>query len=210
MLEMHRLVHLATRTWAKSEGIMERMSQFCVAHFDHIFPSGDWKNRELWRQYLPHALVIVREHEEDAPPNYPYHLIHHVARCLVRECRYREALRILKRSAAIEERQFPDCYMHRCLLANAYYNNSQPQETIKFLEPLIHHPMRPLPQNSFDLLEIRCLLGLAYRVVGDLKKATWLLEYVVELRSELLPEEDGSRLQSAIDLGVVYRENGQI
>ncbi|KAI8651259.1 NB-ARC domain-containing protein [Fusarium keratoplasticum] len=82
MHEMHRLVHLATRTWTKSEGIMERVSQDAVAHFDQIFPFGNWDERELWRQYLPHALAIIREHEEDAPPNYPYHLIHCVARCL--------------------------------------------------------------------------------------------------------------------------------
>ncbi|KAL2672302.1 hypothetical protein Neosp_013005 [[Neocosmospora] mangrovei] len=210
MLEMHRLVHLATRTWAKSEGIMERMSRLSVAHFDQVFPPSNWENRELYRQYLPHALVVIREHEEDAPPDYPYRLITRVARCLVHDCRYREALKILKRSAAIEEQQVPDSYLHRTLLAGAYYNNSQHQEAIRLLEPLIQNQMRTLPEDSFDLLEIQCLLGLAYRKVGDLKEATRLLEYVVELRSELLPEEDVNRLQPAIELGLVYRQNGQI
>ncbi|UPL00108.1 hypothetical protein LCI18_011042 [Fusarium solani-melongenae] len=80
LLEMHRLVHLATRTWTKSEGIMEPMLQFSAVHFDKIFPAYRWEDRELCRQYLPHALAIIREHEEDAPPNYPYRLIHRVAR----------------------------------------------------------------------------------------------------------------------------------
>lgn len=210
MHEMHRLVHLATRTWTKSEGIMERVSQDAVAHFDQIFPFGNWDERELWRQYLPHALAIIREHEEDAPPNYPYHLIHCVARCLVHDCQHREAFRILKRSAAIEEHQFPGHHLHRSLLANAYNNDSQPREVIRLFEPLIQHSMRTLPENSLDLLDMQFWLGLAYRVVGDQKKAARLLEHVVKLGSELLPEGDEWQLQSAIELHLVYRESGKI
>lgn len=209
MLEMHRLVHLATGTWAKSEGIMERMAQFSAAHFNQIFPSGNWEDRELWQQYLPHALVIVREHEEDAPPNYPYRLILYVANCLVQDCRHREALRILKRSAAVEEQQFPDYYMHRSLLANAYINNSQPREVIKLFEPLTQHLMTVLSENRQDLLEMKFWLGLAYHNAGDLKKAAQLLEHVVNLHSELLPENDDRRMQSVVELSRVYRENGQ-
>ncbi|KAJ4183425.1 hypothetical protein NW767_013592 [Fusarium falciforme] len=209
MLEMHRLVHLATRTWTKSEGIMERMSQFSAAHFNQILPDYNWEDRELWRQYLPHALAIIREHEEDAPPNYPYRLIHCVARCLGNDGRNKDALRILKRSAVIEEQQFPDNYMHRSSLAAAYMNTSQPREVIRLFEPLIQHPMRTLPENNFDLLKMKYWLGSAHHIVGDLKKAAQLLEHVVKLQSELLPEEHEDRLQSVIRLGLVYRENGQ-
>ncbi|KAI8711509.1 NB-ARC domain-containing protein [Fusarium sp. LHS14.1] len=210
MLEMHRLVHLATRTWAKNEGTMERMAQYSAAHFDQIFPNVNWENRKLWRQYLPHALVIVREHEEDAPQNYPYRLIHAVARSLNYESRFKEALRILKRSAVIEEQQFPDNYMHRSLLATAYYNNSQHQEVIKLVEPLNQNITRTLLENNLDLLDMQLLVGFVYRAIGDLKKATRLLEHVVKRRSELVPEEDENRLQAEIELGRVYREKKQI
>lgn len=210
MLEMHRLVHLATRTWTKSEGIMERMSQDTVSHFDEIFPFDDWGDRELCRKYLPHALVIVREHEKHTSPNYPHRFIFRVARFLISDGRSSEAIRILEQSAVIEDQLFPDEYWHRYLLATAYQSNSLPQEAIKLLEPLVQRLTGTLLEDSLDLLGMQFWLGSAYRIVRDLNKAARLLEHVVKLGSELLLEEEEWRLQSATELGAVYLESGQI
>jgi hypothetical protein len=39
--------------------------QDAVEHVEKIFPSNEWENRVLWRQYLPHALPLVRDHDSD-------------------------------------------------------------------------------------------------------------------------------------------------
>jgi hypothetical protein len=36
--------------------------QDAVEHLQKIFPSDEWENRVLWRQYLPHTLPLIRDH----------------------------------------------------------------------------------------------------------------------------------------------------
>ncbi|EXA35091.1 hypothetical protein FOVG_13859 [Fusarium oxysporum f. sp. pisi HDV247] len=57
--DMHSLVHLATQRWNEDEGIETGTRQIAFRHVADVFSGGDWKNREVWRQYMPHALRLL-------------------------------------------------------------------------------------------------------------------------------------------------------
>jgi hypothetical protein len=57
-LDMHRLVHLATRTWISQNGREAETRNAALKHLSEVFPSHDYTNREIWRDYLPHVARI--------------------------------------------------------------------------------------------------------------------------------------------------------
>ncbi|KAL4946513.1 hypothetical protein BDV06DRAFT_218234 [Aspergillus oleicola] len=60
---VHRLVYLATRNWLRSQHKFSRFLVSAVERLNIIFPTNEYKNRHLWRSYLPHALRILEEDE---------------------------------------------------------------------------------------------------------------------------------------------------
>ncbi|KAH7230887.1 kinesin light chain [Fusarium tricinctum] len=59
MFDMHSLVHLATQRWNRDEGHDSEIRQTTLTRIAEAFPDDDWENREVWRQYLPHALRLL-------------------------------------------------------------------------------------------------------------------------------------------------------
>ncbi|EXA30643.1 hypothetical protein FOVG_17977 [Fusarium oxysporum f. sp. pisi HDV247] len=57
--DMHSLVHLATRIWNRNEGRERQVQQTTLTRVAEVFPTDDWENRDIWRQYLPHALRLL-------------------------------------------------------------------------------------------------------------------------------------------------------
>ncbi|PKY04536.1 hypothetical protein P168DRAFT_253741, partial [Aspergillus campestris IBT 28561] len=62
-LNMHRLVHLATRNWLRGENLLDGRTVQTCDFFNDILPSDDHENRALWREYLPHAQFLLQTPE---------------------------------------------------------------------------------------------------------------------------------------------------
>src|SRR4029077_12512689 len=62
-LNLHRLVHLATRNWLRKENSLEQWMAKTGARLKSIFPDSNHRNRSLWREYLPHAQLILQSKE---------------------------------------------------------------------------------------------------------------------------------------------------
>ncbi|EXK78276.1 hypothetical protein FOQG_17034 [Fusarium oxysporum f. sp. raphani 54005] len=60
VFDMHSLVHMATRSWVLENDLEKEQSQAARARLREIFPTDGWENREVWRQYLPHAIKLLR------------------------------------------------------------------------------------------------------------------------------------------------------
>lgn len=54
-LDLHRLVHLATRNWLRKEGLITQWTEKAISRLEEVFPDHSHKNRSLWRIYLPHV-----------------------------------------------------------------------------------------------------------------------------------------------------------
>ncbi|KAL4978738.1 purine and uridine phosphorylase [Aspergillus desertorum] len=60
-INMHRLVHIATRNWLKKNGLFDHWIKIVANQLEKVFPNAHYMNRGLWRDYLPHALVLIQE-----------------------------------------------------------------------------------------------------------------------------------------------------
>jgi hypothetical protein len=58
-LDMHRLVHLATRSWLQKGNHLTEWTMKARQQLNEVFPDDDYTNRSIWRLYLPHARRIL-------------------------------------------------------------------------------------------------------------------------------------------------------
>ncbi|KAL3462770.1 hypothetical protein BJX64DRAFT_287980 [Aspergillus heterothallicus] len=103
-INMHRLVHIATRNWLRQKGLFGHWIEKVATRLESIFPENDHKNRQRWREYLPHALPLV--HEEAfvmSEDNFPG-LIKAIADCLDSDGRYIEEEDLYERLVDINKR----------------------------------------------------------------------------------------------------------
>jgi Tetratricopeptide repeat len=90
-LNLHRLVHLATRNWLRKVNSLEQWMIRTGARLSSVFPDDDPRNRRLWRGYLPHALSILQSSEFCHQGDGRAELQRMVGGCLYSDGRYNEA-----------------------------------------------------------------------------------------------------------------------
>ncbi|CEL09228.1 hypothetical protein ASPCAL12367 [Aspergillus calidoustus] len=104
-LNLHRLVHMATRNWLRQKGWFDHWVREVTIQMDAVFPDDHHANRELWREYLPHSLSLVQQEAFvlQVPPHYG--LIEKISDCLTSDGRHSEAETLLKMLVSIHERE---------------------------------------------------------------------------------------------------------
>lgn len=58
-LDLHRLVHLSTRNWLRKENLLAQSTERVIVRLEEVFPDDDYKNRDVWRTYLPYTHYIL-------------------------------------------------------------------------------------------------------------------------------------------------------
>lgn len=56
---MHRLVHIATRNWLEIRNELPQVTTRAVEQVAAVFPRPEYKNRDTWSVYLPHAECLI-------------------------------------------------------------------------------------------------------------------------------------------------------
>jgi tetratricopeptide (TPR) repeat protein len=95
LLDLHRLVHLATRNWLRMEGTLTAWTIKTVDRLNELFPFPGDENRDLWRLYLPHARYALDSAAEDSTSSAKIHLLYIFGICAVKDGRYDEAEKAL-------------------------------------------------------------------------------------------------------------------
>ncbi|CAH0019563.1 unnamed protein product, partial [Clonostachys rhizophaga] len=154
-LDMHQLVHLVLRQWFKqgNEGFMAE--EDAGGHLSAIFPPSDWENRLVWRQYLPHVLVLVKE-EMLTKDERIVTLWHRAGLCLEVDGRTKERLKVLEQVVAIREKALAEDHPNRLssqhALALAYRANGQVKEAVQMLEQVVAIEEKTLAEDHPDRL----------------------------------------------------------
>ncbi|CAG9954248.1 unnamed protein product [Clonostachys rosea f. rosea IK726] len=210
--DMHSLVHLVTQTWNSNQGENSCTLREATSQIIMVFPSVDWENREVWRQYLPHSLRALQnaatlDHEES-------YLGHLVGISLNKDRRDQEAIEVLEsvvrfRNEALAEDD-PSRLASQHVLAVAYQQNGQIKEAVNLLEKVVLIESGLLAEDNPSRLALQRVLAVVYQDNGQIKEAVDLLEKVVLIQSGLLAEDHPSRLASQHALARAYQENGQI
>ncbi|KAK2666255.1 Tetratricopeptide repeat [Fusarium oxysporum f. sp. vasinfectum] len=213
VFDMHSLVHLATRSWVAENDSEKEQNQAAIARMGKVFPTDDWENRDVWRQFLPHAIKLLRCTEGDWSKEL-CKLGYWVGRCLLVDGRVTEAVKLLEHVVAVQEttlaESHPDRLASQHALARAYRANGQIKEAVKLLEHVVAVKETTLAESHPSRLSSQHELAMAYRANGQIKEAVKLLEDVVAIREKTLAESHPSRLSSQHELAGAYQANGQI
>ncbi|PVH67508.1 FabD/lysophospholipase-like protein, partial [Cadophora sp. DSE1049] len=94
-LDVHRLVHLATRNWLWREKSLVQWSETVVNRLDDVFPNHSHQNRSIWRRYLTHARYALRSQLIDQDAKRRIDLAWKVGNCLDSDGRWKEAESLL-------------------------------------------------------------------------------------------------------------------
>ncbi|RBR16165.1 hypothetical protein FVER53590_13503 [Fusarium verticillioides] len=177
--DMHSLVHLAIQRWNEEEGLEAGTRQMTFAHIAKVFPYDDWEDRELWRQYMPHALRLLTS-ADGANISHRGRLGDKVGRCLLIDGQKRQAVHILESVVELDRTTLVENDIDRLTrehqLAIAYYYNGQTKQAIELLEHVV--AMRTdLAENDPVRLASQHALASAYMVDGRAKEAIELLEH---------------------------------
>ena len=65
VVNIHRLVHLATRNWLRNEGLLAFWTGRAIARLAEVLRDACQDNMMAWRSYMPHAYYAL----ESRPSN---------------------------------------------------------------------------------------------------------------------------------------------
>lgn len=199
IFDMHSLVHSATRMWDEEQSLGTEMRHMALARLADVFPTDEWENRDLWRQYLPQALKVLGA-AGSAEDKEMCELGIWVGRCLLQDGRVREAVERLKDVVVVVAKTMAEDHPYRLQvqheLTQAYLANGQTKEAVELLEHVVAIHEKILAEDHPDRLASQHELAQAYLANGQIKKAVELLEHVVAMKKEIMAETHPNRLVS--------------
>ncbi|QIW98225.1 hypothetical protein AMS68_003743 [Peltaster fructicola] len=212
MYDMHRLVHLAARIWYGKNSQVHEIRREAIRHLCDVFPSDEYSNRRIWREYIPHVSKTLEDVQDDEVIQISS-LCVWVGKCLMVDGRIREALSRLEQAQRCTQRLAQD-HILRLLsqheLASAYHDDGQIKKAVQLLEHVVRVRESVLAEDHSDHLASQHALAGAYLADGQVKKAVELLEHVVRVRESVLAEDHSDHLASQHALAGAYLADGQV
>ncbi|CAG8252566.1 unnamed protein product [Penicillium olsonii] len=174
-LDMHRLVHLATRNWLRSRGSFQEWQSYALHHVERLFPEIDHTHRALWRAAVPHALRIVNLTKDRKPSGTRFELLCKVGSCHIYDGRPKEARRLYREALELVSADLgpdSDRALHALgMLAVTYDHGGSPQKAIKIWEQVLEKRIRINGSDSYEANSVLLQLASAHRTAVDGPKA---------------------------------------
>ncbi|KAL2812396.1 hypothetical protein BJX63DRAFT_247837 [Aspergillus granulosus] len=212
-ISMHRLVHTATRNWLRKNGLFGHWIQRVANQLARVFPNDDYTNRGLWRDYLPHALVLVQEEEFSKKQEQHTHLIQNIANCLLSDGRYTEAEALYKGQLVLNKErnapEHPDTLTSMANLASTYRKQGRWNEAETLQVQVMETSKTVLGAEHPDTLTSMNNLASTYQNQGRWNEAEKLQVQVMETRKTVLGTEHPDTLTSMNNLASTYQNQGR-
>ncbi|KAL2817370.1 hypothetical protein BJX63DRAFT_419631 [Aspergillus granulosus] len=207
-LSLHRLVYLSTRNWMRKEQQFSQQIQKTAEHLNQVFPDNNHENQKVWREYLPHALLLVGESHFQKKRERYTRLIQNIGRCLRTDGRYHEAALLFEDIVKLKKRErgddHPSTLASMADLASTYWNQGRWKEAEELGVQVIEVRSRVLgPEHPDTLTSMNNLmnnLASTYWNQGRWKEAEELEVQVMEVRSRVLGPEHPDTLTSMANL----------
>ena len=210
---LHRLVHLGTRNWLRMRGSLKEWTAKVTTRLANVFPTNDFRNRSIWRAYLPHAQYIL---ESDLLP------VHDTARllllekfglCLLSDGRYIEAenpfLQVMEVRIKLQGQTHPDTLASIANLASTLWNQGRWNEAEELFTQEMTTRMDVLGQDHPDTLASVANLASTFWNQGRWEKAEELELQVLERQKRLLGSEHLDTLASMANLASTFCSQGR-
>ncbi|KAL5003223.1 hypothetical protein BDV10DRAFT_155931, partial [Aspergillus recurvatus] len=210
---LHRLVHLVTRNWLKTQNTLEHWTKKAAQHLRDVFPASKPENRVLWRSCLPHALHILGHEQLQARTPDRERLAQKVGQSLYSDGRYREAEALFREVLEARRAQLgldhPDTLESLECVVATLWNQGQWKHVEELQLSLLE--VREKKLGSDDPAVLSSLGNLASTLMNQGRcRDAQILERKVFTKFKLLLGEDHPKtLRSMSNLATTYRMTGQ-
>ncbi|KAI2919241.1 hypothetical protein CBS147320_8602 [Aspergillus niger] len=212
-LNLHRLVHLATRNWLRRNQQFSLQILKTADRLSEVFPDYDHTNRQVWREYLPHALSLIAEAGFRKEQEKYIDWIRKVCSCLSSDGRWKEAeelgVQVVKLRKQVLGPEHPDTLTSISNLASTYWNQGRWKKAEELIVQVLELRKQVLGLEHPDTLTSMGNLASTYMNQEQWKKAEELEVQVLELRKQVLGPEHPDTLTSMANLAVTYSNQEQ-
>lgn len=212
-LDLHRLVHLATRNWLRKEGLLAETSKKVVYQLAEVFPSHEFKKRPIWRMYLPHASVALTSNlipEDDTMID----LLENYANCLIEDGRWEDADppndRVVKARTARYGVEHPATLRNVLKRAVLFWNTNRWIEAEGLFEEALELGKRVEGPEHPNTMNTMTYLAVIYSRSCRLDEAEKLVKQALESQRRVLGPDHSDVLSSMSALAVIYWRQGRL
>ena len=213
-LDLHRLVHLATRNWLRKEKQLAQSTEKAIVRLEDVFPDHSHKNRSLWRTYLPHVRCALESDAVDKDWEPRMDLLWRYGSCLYEDGRWDEAEKINVQVMEIRKEKLgadhPSTLTSMANLAETYRNQGRLDEAEKLGVQVMEILQEKLGADHPFTLTSMANLAVTYSQQGREDEAEKLKVQVMEIRKEKLGADHPDTLTSMANLAETYRNQGRL
>jgi tetratricopeptide (TPR) repeat protein len=212
-LNLHRLVHLATRNWLRMEDQLAKSTEQALLRLQEVFPDEEHQNRTQWRECLAHVSYALASDVTDKDSDTRTRLLWKLGKCLFEDGRWKDA-----ENAFI---QVTDTYIRElgsehpstltCMgrLASTYRNQGRWTDAEKIEINVIEMRKKVLGEEHLDTLTGMSNLAATYHDQGRWKEGEMLEVRVIEVRKVVLGEQHPDTLTGMANLALTYQYQGR-
>jgi tetratricopeptide (TPR) repeat protein len=212
-LDLHRLVHLATRNWLRKEKLLAHLTKEAIKRLQGVFPDEDYKNRSVWRMYLPHARYVLESNLVDKDWENRMGLLWRYGICLNADGRWNEAEAAITEVLEIEKRDLgvdhPSTLLSLNNLVVIYQNQGRFKEAEDIQTRLLELNEKVLGAEHPNTLLNMNNLAHNYTQQGQWKEAEDIQTRLLELNEKVLGAEHPNTLLNMNNLAHNYTQQGQ-
>ncbi|KAF4215069.1 hypothetical protein CNMCM8980_008758 [Aspergillus fumigatiaffinis] len=214
VLDLHRLVHLATRNWLRKERKLAQWTERVIVRLEEVFPDDNHKNRSVWRRYLPHARYALQADLVDKDWMCRIELIWRYGLCLYRDGQWGEAevaiIQVLDMTKRVLGPDHPSTLASMANLASTYNDQGRWNEAEKLGMQVMETSRTVLGAEHPDTLTSMAILASTYWNQGRWNEAERLGMQVMETSKIVLGAEHPDTLTSIANLATTYWNQGRL
>ena len=207
-LDVHRLVHLATRNWLRKEGLLAQSTERAIVRLEEMFPDNSHQNRSIWRIYLPHVRYVLESDLVSKDGKSRMALMWRYGLCLCSDGRWNEAEESFSQVLEIHKKKLgadhPNTLTTMANLAVTYSNQGREDEAEKLIVQVVEIRKKKLGADHPDTLITMHNLAATYSNQGRQNEAEKLMVQVVEILKKKLGADHPATLTSMANLAVTY------
>ena len=212
-LDLHRLVHLATRSWLRKEKLFAQSTKRAISRLGEVFPDHEHQNRAAWRKYLAHASYALKSDVASDDDEARTRLLWKLGLCLYQEGRWYETerafLQVMETRKRVLGPEHPDTLICMANLASTYRNKGRWGEAEELEVQVMETSKRVLGLEHPATLTIMANLASTFWNKGRWNEAKELFMQVMETRKRVLGPEHPDTLGSIANLASTYRSKGR-
>jgi tetratricopeptide (TPR) repeat protein len=213
VLDLHRLVHLATRNWLRKERKLAQWTERVIVRLEEVFPDDDPKNRSVWRRYLPHTHYALQADLTDKDWTCRMDLIWRYGLCLYQDGHWDEAeveiIQVLEMRKRVLGPDHPSTLASMAALASTYKEQGRWNEAEKLYMQVVETRKAVLGPDHPSTLASMAALASTYRNQGRWNEAEKLGMQVMETSKAVLGADHPDTLTTMASLASTYWNQGR-